>query len=162
MSFAKRSPRNISLSPLYEGSRDPVLAHTRSGGVLVLRRCAVSLQAIFFRRRHQPRRPPLAKYSCRSALRTKRFFRTSVPTAMLAFADDAALARLVIAAAQRRARLPQSPSANSLRTPDRGLVGCCIAVRRRAKTGRARARVGKSAVPRTDKGPPGRAGHHVD
>jgi hypothetical protein len=34
--FAKRSPRNISLSPLYEGSRDPVLAHTRSGGVLVL------------------------------------------------------------------------------------------------------------------------------
>jgi len=32
------------------------------------------------------------------ALRTKRFFRTSVPTSMLVLADDAALARLVIAA----------------------------------------------------------------
>jgi hypothetical protein len=42
------------------------------------------------------------------ALRTKRFFRTSVPTDMLALADDAALARLVIAAAQHHARLPPS------------------------------------------------------
>src|SRR5262249_8817063 len=37
VSWRKRSPRNIGLSPLYEGSRDPVLAHTRSGGVLVWR-----------------------------------------------------------------------------------------------------------------------------
>src|SRR5262249_6474778 len=31
-----RSGETYVLSPLYEGSRDPVLAHTRSGGVLVL------------------------------------------------------------------------------------------------------------------------------
>src|SRR6516225_1664376 len=56
------------------------------------------------------------------ALRTKRFFSTSVPTAMLALADDAALARLVIAA--RRTSFPVARSracsrgSNGLRTPD--------------------------------------------
>jgi hypothetical protein len=54
-------PNRRAKNPYMRVPETPPLPHTRSGGVLVLRRCAISLQALFCRRRHQPRRPPPAK-----------------------------------------------------------------------------------------------------
>jgi hypothetical protein len=78
--------------------------------------------SLHFLPRSVPNRHP------QGALRTKRFFRTSVPTAMLAFADDAALARLVIAAGAT----PCTSTASKL--SDRAVEG--MPVRPRTVSGR--------------------------
>jgi hypothetical protein len=80
------------------------------------------LMSLHFLPRSVPNRHP------QGALRTKRFFRTSVPTAMLAFADDAALARLVIAAGAT----PCTSTASKL--SDRAVEG--MPVRPRTVSGR--------------------------
>src|SRR5262249_43820526 len=69
----------------------------------------------------------------KGALRPKRFFRTSVPTAMLALVDDAALGRLVIA--RRRNPLPPRVRAGctSIRREGEILPRTAAARRRRSR-----------------------------